>query len=79
MRAPRWLHRSWALWAGYFWSPCPECGQMFGGHERQPQIPFTVYGEGSLMLCPRCAPIVSAREFEAFKARWRAQQEADRG
>lgn len=24
--------RAW--FGGYFWAPCPLCGQMFGGHER---------------------------------------------
>ncbi len=32
-RLPRWCHRVYAWFAGYFWLPCPVCGQMFGGHE----------------------------------------------
>jgi uncharacterized C2H2 Zn-finger protein len=63
---PRWLHRLWARVAGYFWVPCPECGQMFGGHERQPVAVFSVYADGNKMLCPRCTPVVAAREWAAF-------------
>ena len=29
----RWFHRWWARFFGYFWIPCPVCGQPFGGHE----------------------------------------------
>lgn len=30
---PRWMHRIWARFGGYFWLPCPVCNQYFGGHE----------------------------------------------
>jgi hypothetical protein len=30
----RTLNRLYAFLWGYFWLPCPKCGQMFGGHER---------------------------------------------
>jgi hypothetical protein len=30
---PRWTHQLWARLNGYFWLPCPVCGEMFGGHE----------------------------------------------
>ena len=29
----RTLNRIYAWLFGYFWLPCPVCGQMFGGHE----------------------------------------------
>jgi hypothetical protein len=38
-RAWRWrrkfrrLNEAWAKTIGFFWLPCPACGQMFGGHE----------------------------------------------
>lgn len=35
MRAPAWLRRLRARLGGYFWMPCPVCGEEFGGHERQ--------------------------------------------
>ena len=34
MRAPRWLRRRRASLGGYFWLPCPICGEYFGGYER---------------------------------------------
>jgi hypothetical protein len=27
------LNRIYAFLFGYFWLPCPACGEMFGGHE----------------------------------------------
>lgn len=30
---PRWMHRAYALTAGYFWLPCSLCGRQMGGHE----------------------------------------------
>ena len=30
---PRFLRRWYAGLAGYFWIPCPVCGEMFSGHE----------------------------------------------
>lgn len=33
MRLPRWMHRAYARFFGYFWIPCPLCGYMRGGHE----------------------------------------------
>ena len=29
----RTLNRLYAFVCGYFWLPCPLCGDMFGGHE----------------------------------------------
>ena len=33
MRGWRWLNRMIAKFCGYFWLPCPICGEPFGGHE----------------------------------------------
>lgn len=30
---PRLLHRLYANLMGYFWLPCPRCGEFMGGHE----------------------------------------------
>lgn len=30
---PRLFHRIYAFVFGYFWLPCPICGNYFGGHE----------------------------------------------
>lgn len=32
-RKPRWLQHLIANLLGYFWLPCPICGENFGGHE----------------------------------------------
>lgn len=52
------LNRAFAFLAGYFWLPCPKCGQMFGGHETQ-GMGATVRvveadGEHCYMVCPDC-------------------------
>jgi hypothetical protein len=59
IRLPRALHRWYANVFGYFWSPCPLCGEMFGGHEwkesggKPASIPFGRPGirDG---ICPAC-------------------------
>lgn len=33
MSLPRLWHRWYAALFGYFWTDCPLCGYMFGGHE----------------------------------------------
>lgn len=33
LRRFRRLNHAWANVAGYFWKPCPICGDFFGGHE----------------------------------------------
>lgn len=34
----RWLNQRYAQLHGYFWLPCPVCGQRFGGHEWRREI-----------------------------------------
>jgi len=54
----RWLYKlcAWAL--GYFWAPCPLCGNKFGGNEWRDaggtlaQIPGR--GQGGRAICPEC-------------------------
>ena len=33
MKLPRFLHKAYADFFGYFWKPCPLCTKEFGGHE----------------------------------------------
>lgn len=33
MKMPRFLHKLYANFFGYFWLPCPICHKPFGGHE----------------------------------------------
>jgi hypothetical protein len=49
----RTYHRIRALLTGYFWLPCPNCGRMFGGHEKGGGTLWHSIGEGR-MCCPRC-------------------------
>ena len=49
--------RKFAQSHGYFWLPCPLCGQMFGGHEWQDQgdLSSTVWTGGrGVGICPVC-------------------------
>jgi hypothetical protein len=71
-RGPRWYHYIKAHLGGYFWLACPNCGRMFGGHERLPP------GRGPVLLrnrigegqgtCgnPECAKEVEARNESNF-------------
>lgn len=53
------LHRLYAKTAGYFWLPCPLCGQEFGGHEwrdiagKSSTIAGDEPGKG-IGICPDC-------------------------
>jgi hypothetical protein len=57
----RTLNRLYARLFGYFWLPCPLCGQMSGGHEwrdikgKPSAIPEPGSGPGSFAgICPDC-------------------------
>jgi len=53
---------------GYFWGPCPECGRMYGGHEVR-NINATVFiADGIFVVCPKCVPLVLARNLAEVKA-----------
>jgi hypothetical protein len=53
-KAPRFIHRLYALFMGYFWHPCPICTRMIGGHERHAWVGL-YEGEGiSALVCPDC-------------------------
>lgn len=57
-KLPRFLHR-WRAWlGGYFWIPCPLCGDMWGGHEwKAPwaRIPDPIRPGISKGICNECA------------------------
>jgi hypothetical protein len=45
--------RAYAERYGYFWLPCPLCGDEFGGHEAWGAIPTDTEGR-SEGICPSC-------------------------
>lgn len=52
-RNPRWLNRAFAWLFGYFWLPCPLCGEDFGGHEWLPNHVIYLL-EGGRGVCESC-------------------------
>ena len=54
----RLLNKLYAHLFGYFWLPCPLCGQMFGGHEwkRGHLIRITQYN--SKGICKDCGDMI---------------------
>jgi hypothetical protein len=62
---PRWMHRAYARLGGYFWLPCPLCGQYSGGHEwrdrdgksstiQDPETAWNPNRSAGLGICPAC-------------------------
>ncbi len=51
----KWYRKLYAELFGYFWMPCPICGNMFGGQEvkRKPVFLRTERGKGRI-VCPGC-------------------------
>jgi len=50
----RLYHQARAFVSGYFWLPCPICGQYFGGHEKGQGDLMTSWFDG-VSVCPNCA------------------------
>ena len=50
------LHKLYARVFGYFWKPCPMCGQMFGGHECSPEFGLMKSDTTAQAVCknPQC-------------------------
>lgn len=48
------MHRLYAYLFGYFWLPCPKCGQMFGGHEWGSGTVETEDFNVRRAICPDC-------------------------
>lgn len=53
MKLPRWMHKLRANLTGYFWLPCPLCGEMFGGHEWDGESIIIAQHKG-VGVCPNC-------------------------
>lgn len=56
-KCSRWFNKLFANINGYFWLPCPLCGQNFGGHEwnGREQLIMTGHGTGT-GVCHNCIP-----------------------
>jgi hypothetical protein len=63
----RWLHAAYAWAGGYFWTPCPVCGEKFGGHQwlydgpRLATIPAGANPNVRTAVCPACADLGRGR------------------
>lgn len=51
---PRWWQCIKAFLGGYFWSPCPMCGECFGGQEEPSGSLYCGMGSGKV-VCANCA------------------------
>jgi hypothetical protein len=60
----RWFHKCYAAVLGYFWIPCPQCGEDFGGHEAAGSVHLN--GKRQL-VCAQCT-----KRHPRF-ARWRRE------
>ncbi len=54
------VHHLIAAVGGYFWIPCPVCGEPFGGHEWTESIPEEG-AMGGKAICPQCADRLALR------------------
>lgn len=52
----RFFHHLVALVFGYFWIPCPACGEYFGGHEYDSKMCGVVQIDShfNFVTCPKC-------------------------
>lgn len=64
MKLPRFLHKWYAFLFGYFWLPCPICGEDFGGHEwTHGEALMTSWNTGT-GVCPNCVEACKKRNAE---------------
>ena len=63
MKLPRFIHWLYALLRGYFWLPCPICGQYFGGHEST-GIGLMEDWNSGVCICPNCESEADKRNSE---------------
>ena len=52
MNILRFFNKIYAIIFGYFWLPCPICGEYFGGHEESGTL-YISYIEGE-STCKNC-------------------------
>lgn len=63
MRMSRVFNKMYANMFGYFWIPCPRCGEYFGGHEwKHTNIGMSTADQNvSSAVCTKCALSVASR------------------
>lgn len=75
MKLPRWMHQFYAWALGYFWLPCPICGEPFGGHELKDGDSWYQGNGSGVGVCPK--PECSHEAYVRSRKAWTA--EAARG
>ena len=50
----RFLNKIYANIAGYFWLPCPICGEYFGGHEWKDDCELMINSHSGKGVCQEC-------------------------
>jgi hypothetical protein len=63
---PRWLAKLWAYFGGYFWLPCPVCGESFGGQEWARDLWIDEYS--GCGVCANCVEEANRRNKRTFNA-----------
>ena len=60
---PRWMHKLYARFFGFFWLPCPLCGDLFGGHEWRSRAAVLWHKDrsGGTGVCEKCIPEAQER------------------
>ena len=61
---PSWVHRIYAFLTGYFWLPCPKCGEMFGGHEADKCGHMMITSSSGRLVCPACRKELETKKGE---------------
>ena len=63
---PRWMHRFYAKFMGYFWLPCPICGEYFAGYEPDAGSWYQGGGSGQT-VCVNCSGEAQRRTAAAIE------------
>ena len=61
MTKHRWWARLKALWLGYFWLPCPVCGEFFAGFEASTEAHRQVTYAHGRCVCSKPNCVTEAR------------------
>lgn len=70
----RWFNKMYAKLRGYFWLPCPRCGQEFGGHEKGWGLPKHWLISGHFRgMCPECVSISEEEQNPHNDKYWQVQ------